>query len=36
MLMDSKSTDIFWTHAMHTVFHIKKRVMLIFKTDKNP
>jgi transposase InsO family protein len=28
MIMDSKLTDIFWTRAVHTTFHIQKRVML--------
>jgi hypothetical protein len=28
MLMDSKLTDIFWTHAVHTTVHIQNRVML--------
>jgi hypothetical protein len=28
MLMDSKLTDIFWTHAVHTSIHIQNRVML--------
>jgi hypothetical protein len=36
MLMDSKLTDIFWTHAMHTTVHIQNRVMLRRNTDKNP
>ena len=36
MLMDSKLTDIFWTHAMHKTIHIQNRVMLINNTDKNP
>jgi hypothetical protein len=26
--MDSKLTDIFWTHAVHTTVHIQNRVML--------
>jgi hypothetical protein len=34
MLMDSKLTDIFWTHAMHTTIHIQNRVMLIKNNDK--
>jgi transposase InsO family protein len=25
MLMDSKLTDIFWTHAMHTTVHIQTK-----------
>jgi hypothetical protein len=36
MLMDSKLTDIFWTHAMHTIVHIQNRVMLRDNNDKNP
>jgi hypothetical protein len=36
MLMDSKLTDIFWTHALHTSFHIQNRVMLRNKNDKTP
>ena len=36
MLMDSKLTDIFWTHALHTIIHIQKRVMLRNNTTKNP
>ena len=35
MLMDSKLTDIFWTHAMHTSIYIKNRVMFINNNDKN-
>ena len=35
MLMDSKLTDIFWTHAVHTIVHIKNRVMLR-NNDKTP
>jgi hypothetical protein len=34
MLMDSKLTDIFWTHAVHTTVHFQNRVMLIKKIDK--
>jgi transposase InsO family protein len=34
MLMDSKLTDIFWTHAMHTSIHIQNRVMIINNTKK--
>ena len=34
MLMDSKLTDIFWTHAVHTTFHIQNRVMLRNNTEK--
>jgi hypothetical protein len=28
MLMDSKLTDIFWTHVVHTSVHIQNKVML--------
>jgi hypothetical protein len=34
--MDSKLTDIFWTQAVHTTFHIQNRVMLRNNTDKTP
>jgi hypothetical protein len=36
MLMDSKLTDIFLTHAVHTTVHIQNRVMLRNNNDKNP
>jgi hypothetical protein len=36
MLMDSKLTDIFWTHVVHTSIHIQNRVMLINNNDKTP
>ena len=36
MLMDSKLTDIFWTHVVHTTIHIQNKVMLIKNTDKTP
>jgi transposase InsO family protein len=36
MLMDTKLTDIFWTHVVLTIVHIQNRVMLINNTDKNP
>jgi archaellum component FlaG (FlaF/FlaG flagellin family) len=36
MLMDSKLTDIFWTHTVHTSVHIQNRVMLINNNDKTP
>ena len=36
MIMDSKLTDIFWTQAVHTTFHIQNRVMLRNNTDKIP
>jgi hypothetical protein len=35
-LMDSKLTDIFWTHAVHTSVHIQNRVMLKKNNDKTP
>jgi hypothetical protein len=34
MLMDSKLTDIFWTHAVHKTIHIQNRVMLKNNNDK--
>jgi hypothetical protein len=34
MLMDSKLTDICWTHAVHTTVHIQNRVMLRNNNDK--
>jgi hypothetical protein len=36
MLMDSKLTDIFWTHAVHTTIHIQNRVMLRNNNEKTP
>jgi hypothetical protein len=36
MLMDSKLTDIFWTHEVHTTVHIKNGVMLRNNNEKNP
>jgi hypothetical protein len=36
MLMDSKLTDIFWTHVVDTIVHIQNRVMLKNNTDKTP
>ena len=36
MIMDSKLTDIFWTHAVHTAVHIQNRVILRNNTDKTP
>jgi hypothetical protein len=36
MLMDSKLTDIFWTHAVHTTVHIQNRVMLRNNNEKTP
>jgi hypothetical protein len=36
MLMDSKLTDIFWTHAVHTTVHILNKVMFRNNDDKTP
>jgi hypothetical protein len=36
MIMDSKLTDIFWTHEVHTTVHIQNRVMLRNNNDKTP
>jgi len=36
MLMDSKLTNIFWTHAVHTTIHIQNIVMLKKNNDKTP
>jgi transposase InsO family protein len=36
MIMDSKLTDIFWTHAVHTTIHIQNILMLRKNTEKNP
>jgi hypothetical protein len=36
MLMDSKLTDIFWTHLVHTSIHIQNRLILRNKNDKTP
>jgi hypothetical protein len=36
MLMDSKLTDIFWTHIVHTSVHIQNIVMLRNNSDKIP
>ena len=36
MFMDSKLTDVFWKHAVHTIVHIQNRVMLRSNTDKTP
>jgi hypothetical protein len=35
MQMDSKLTDIFWTHAVHTTVHIQNRVMLKNNNEKS-
>jgi hypothetical protein len=34
--MDSKLIDIFWTHAVHKIVHIKNRLMIINNNEKNP
>jgi hypothetical protein len=36
MIMDSKLTDIFLTHALHTSVHIQNRVILINNNEKTP
>jgi hypothetical protein len=36
MIKDSKLTDIFWTHAIHTTVHIQNKVILINNTDRTP
>jgi hypothetical protein len=36
MLMDSKLTYIFWTHAVHTKFHILNILILRNNSDKTP
>jgi transposase InsO family protein len=36
MLMDSKLTDIFWTHAVHTMVHIQDQVMFRNIAEKTP
>ena len=36
MLMDSKLTNIFWTHAMHTTVHIQNKEMLRNNNEKTP
>jgi hypothetical protein len=36
MIMDSKLTYIFWTHAVHTIVHIQRKLMLRNNTDKTP
>jgi hypothetical protein len=36
MLMDSKLKDIFWTHAVHTSFHIQNKLMLKKSNEKTP
>jgi hypothetical protein len=34
ILIDSKLTDILWTHALHTTVHIQNRVMLKKNNEK--
>jgi hypothetical protein len=34
--MDSKLTNNFWTHAMHTIVHIQNRVILRNNNEKTP
>jgi hypothetical protein len=36
MLMDSKLTDIFWTHAVHKTIHNQNRVILRNNNEKTP
>jgi transposase InsO family protein len=36
MLLDSKLTYCFWTHAVNTIVHIQNQVMLRNNSDKNP
>ena len=36
MLMDSKLTDMFWTHVVHTSVHIQNRVILRNNNEKTP
>jgi hypothetical protein len=36
MLMDSKLTDVVWTHAMHASVHIQNISMLRNNNDKTP
>jgi hypothetical protein len=36
MIMDSKLTDIFWTHAVHTLVHIQNKVILRNNNEKTP
>ena len=36
IIMDSKLTDIFWKHVVHTIVHIQNRVMLRNNTDQTP
>jgi hypothetical protein len=34
--MDSKLTDMFWTHAVHRLVHIQNGVILKNNNDKTP
>jgi hypothetical protein len=34
--MDSKLTDSFWTHAVHTSVHIQNRIIPINNNDTTP
>jgi hypothetical protein len=36
MIMESKLTDMFWTHAVHKTFHIQNRVILKNNNEKTP
>jgi hypothetical protein len=36
MLMDSKLKDIFWTHVVHTIVHIKNKLILSNNNEKTP
>jgi hypothetical protein len=36
MLMDSKLTDIIWTHVVNKTIHIQNKVMLRKNNEKNP
>jgi hypothetical protein len=36
MLIDSKLTDIFWTHVVHTSIHIQNKLILRNNNDKTP
>jgi hypothetical protein len=34
--MDSKLIDVFWTHAVHTIVHIQKILILRNNIEKTP
>jgi hypothetical protein len=36
MIMDSKLTNIFWVHVVHTIVHIQNKGILRNNCDKNP